>query len=543
MEKEITLIKSDGWWKYGVVYQIYPRSFYDSNGDGIGDIPGVIEKLDYLSHLGVDAIWLSPVNTSPMFDFGYDISNYNEIDPVFGTMSDYRTLIDESHTRGIHVIMDLVLNHTSHLHPWFVESRSSTDNPKRDWYIWDKGDGGRPPNNWISIFGSSAWKYDSSTGEYYYHSFMEEQPDLNWRNPGLKEAMFDMIRFWLDLGVDGFRLDVINLLIKDLKLRNNPVRFGIPLFQKNKYNRNRKELHGLLREVRKILDQYNDTMSVGEIFMPPPGEPELSAGYLGSGEDELHLAFDFSLIFRLWSARSYYKCIERWMNAIPVNGWPCHVLSNHDQPRSMWRYNWGNEGGKRSPVAAALLLTLKGTPFIYYGEEIGMKNSRIGRKDIQDPFGKKFWPLFRGRDSSRTPMQWSPENNGGFTVGRSWLPVGVDYKTINVKNQMEDKFSLLNFYRDLIEIRKQKKALQQGDWVPVMKGYNGIIAYYRVFGEEVIFVALNFTGKIKNINIHNRAQWKNLLSTHKSLHTHYTNLKFSLDPYEATIIEKIGPFS
>lgn len=528
------------WWKHGVIYQIYPRSFYDSNGDGTGDLRGIIGKLDYLSDLGIDAIWLSPINRSPMHDFGYDISDYYDIDPVFGTAGDFKELIAGAHDRGIRVLMDLVLNHTSHLHPWFLSSRSSRNNPKRDWYIWRDGSRDRPPNNWRSNFGGSAWKWDDLTCQYYLHSFLEEQPDLNWRNPALRKAVFDMITHWLDSGVDGFRLDVVNWLVKDRRFRNNPAVPGAPFFQRHRYDRNRTETHDILKELRLLLDRYGDRMAVGEVFTLPPGDPALSAAYLGNGEDELNLAFDFSLIYRPWDARRFYRTIRRWMKHIPEKGWPCHVLSNHDQPRGINRYGGGRDDRKRAKVAAALLLTLRGTPFIYYGEEIGMRNCRVPRCDMRDPLGKRYWPLFAGRDPARSPMQWSPGENAGFSTARPWLPVGVDYRRINVEEESRDPYSLLNFYVALITVRKKKAALHRGGWKPVLKGHHGVLGYYRRHEGQTIFVALNFTDTIKRVHIHDRGQWKVLLSTHRFADTHFTSLQFELSPYEATILEKIG---
>ena len=528
------------WWKSGVIYQIYPRSFYDSGGDGVGDIPGIIEKLDYLSFLGIDAIWLSPINTSPMYDSGYDISDYYAIDPVFGTAGDFDRLIGEAHARGIRIIMDLVLNHTSYLHTWFLSSRSSRSSPARDWYIWRDSDHGRPPNNWRSAFGGSAWKWDDMTCQYYLHSFLEEQPDLNWRNDGLKAAVFRMIRYWLDRGVDGFRLDVVNWLMKDRKFRNNPTVPGLPFLQKHRYDRNRPQTHGLLRELRLLLDEYPDRMAVGEVFTLPPGDPSLAASFLGNGSDELHLAFDFSLMYRPWNARSFYRALRRWTRAVPENGWPCHVLSNHDQPRSMSRYGHEGDGEKRARVAATLLLTMKGTPFIYYGEEIGMKNRRVPRCDMRDPLGKRYWPLFAGRDPARTPMQWSPAENAGFTAGRPWLPVGVDYLHVNVEAEREDRYSILNFYRSLIQVRKSTPALRMGSWHPVLKGHHGTIGYYRSHENRVTFVALNFTDKARRVHVHDRGQWIVIHSTHRALNSHFTSLELTLLPYEATVLEKIG---
>ncbi len=529
------------WWKHGVIYQIYPRSFYDSNGDGVGDIPGIIEKLDYLSYLGVDAIWLSPINASPMYDCGYDISDYYAIDPVFGSSSDFDRLVDTAHSRGIRIIMDLVLNHTSHLHRWFLSSRSSRSNPMRNWYLWRDGEAGRPPNNWRSAFGGSAWKWDEMTCQYYLHSFLEEQPDLNWRDEGLRAAVFRMIRHWLDRGVDGFRLDVVNWLIKDRRFRNNQSLPGIPFFQKHRYDRNRPETHDILRELRLILDEYDGRMAVGEVFTLPPGDPVLSASYLGSGHDELHLAFDFSLMYRPWSARRFYRALRRWTNAVPEDGWPCHVLSNHDQTRSMSRYGREGDREKRALVAATLLMTIRGTPFLYYGEEIGMQGWRIPRSDMRDPLGKRYWPLFAGRDPARTPMQWSPGDNAGFSAGRPWLPIGVDYPRVNVETERADRYSILNYYRSLIAVRRASPALRIGSWEPVLKGYHGTIGYYRRLDGETVFVALNFTDKSRRVHVHDRGQWIVLLSSHRSTNTHFTSLEFTLSPYEATILKKIGP--
>ncbi len=529
------------WWKHGVIYQIYPRSFYDSNGDGVGDIPGIIEKLDYITALGVDAIWLSPVNASPMRDCGYDISDYYRIDPVFGTEADFRRLINKAHARGLRIVMDMVMNHTSHLHPWFLSSRTTRKSPKRDWYIWHDGHRNRPPNNWQSIFGGSAWMWDEHTLQYFLHSFLEEQPDLNWRNKELRAAMYGMLRYWLDLGVDGFRLDVVNWFIKDGRFRNNPAIPGVPMLQKHIHDRNRPEMHDIMKEIRQVLDQYDERMAVGEVFTMPPGNPSLSASCLGDGADELHMAFDFSLMYRPWNARSYYRCLRRWDRSIPKEGWPCHVLSNHDQPRGMSRYGGGRDGVKRAKVAAALLLTLKGTPFLYYGEEIGMKNRHVPRGDMRDPLGKRYWPFFPGRDPSRTPMQWTGGENAGFTSGRSWLPVGVDYRDINVQSQENDRYSVYRFYKSLLALRREKTALHRGKWKPALKGRRGVLGYYREHEKNVIFIALNFIGKNRKVHIRDRGQWKVLLSTHKFRNTYFNSLEFNLSPYEATVLEKTGP--
>lgn len=535
--------KSDWlWWKHGVLYQIYPRSFQDSNDDGIGDIPGIIARLDYLADLGVDGIWLSPVNTSPMFDFGYDISDYRGIDPLFGNLKDFDGLIREAHRRGIRIIMDLVINHTSHLHPWFLESRSSRDNPKRDWYVWHDGIDGKPPNNWMASFGGRAWEWDGATGQYYLHTFLKEQPDLNWRNPAVKKAVFGEIRFWLDRGVDGFRLDVVNWFVKDGKLRSNP--FGIgpnaprPYdLQKHIYDRNQPETHDIIKDFRKLLDRYRERMSVGEVYSEPPGNPALSAEYLGGGR-ELHLTFDFSLVFTEWDAAKIHARIDKWMGSIPPGGWPCHVLSNHDNPRALGRYAKGRETGARARVAAALLLTLKGTPFIYYGEEIGMRNGKIRRKEIVDPPGIKYWPLYKGRDPERTPMQWSADEYAGFSSVKPWLPVNADHREVNARRERRDPNSLLNFYRSLIALRKEKKSLHRGEWAPLEKGTHEMIAYYRTCENEKVLVILNF-GKGAKIFRFGEGIWKVIFSTHRPVGDVYSRPEMELCPYEATLMERV----
>ncbi len=533
-------MSENSWWKRGIIYQVYPRSFYDKSGDGIGDIPGITEKLDYLQWLGADALWLSPVNTSPMYDYGYDISDYCDIDPLYGTMKDFDRLIKEAGRRGIRIIMDLVINHTSHLHQWFQESRSSVDSEKRDWYIWKKGREGGPPNNWKSSFGGSAWEYDRHTDEYYLHSFLREQPDLNWRNRELREEVFKMVDFWLKKGVDGFRLDVVNWYVKDDKFRDNPSLFKFMKGNRNKYDRNRAESHDIVKELRALLDLYEDRVAVGEVFCLPPGDPALSASYLGDGTDELHMAFDFSLMYRFWGARRYYRVLKKWYNLIPGQGWPCNVTSNHDQPRGRSRY-MGEEGSDaRARLAAVLLLTLPGTPFIYYGEELGMKNGNLPRKDIVDPLGKRYWPVYKGRDSARTPMLWDASENAGFSKATPWLPVNSDYEKINAEVQKNDRYSILNTYKKLIEIRKKHSALHLGKWKPEIRGFHNVLAYYRKSEKETIFVVLNFSSGERKISVSNRGQWRVLFSTHRTSSEHLTDLRMTLFPYESTVIKKIG---
>lgn len=522
------------WWKHGVIYHIYPRSFMDSNGDGIGDLHGIMSKLDYLSDLGVDGIWLSPVYLSPMVDFGYDVSDYRSIDPVFGTMEDFKMLIDKAHNLGIRIICDMILNHTSDKHPWFLESKASKDSSKRDWYIWKDASNGGLPNNWKTAVGGSAWEFDETTSQYYCHSFFKEQPDLNWRNPALSEVFFKELKFWLDLGVDGFRLDVINFIVKDKKFRNNPYFFGIPFFQRHLFTRNRPKSHKIVGELRKLVNQYDNRVIVGEIYTLPPGNSKIAASYLANGNG-MHMAFDFSLIFRHWNARRYYECIQNMYAYIPEKSWPCNVLSNHDLFRSIDRFPWRRNKTEKAKVAAALLLTLKGTPFIYYGEETGMRNARIKYRDIQDPLGKRFWPFFSGRDKARTPMQWNSGKNAGFTAGSPWLPVNADSLKRNVENQDKDKKSILNFYRILIKIRKSHPALRQGRWVPLIAGQNGILAYARIYNDQRIVVILNFTGRKKRIFLPEHNYGCVLYSTHRNNEEtfHFQNLW--IFPFEVSI--------
>jgi alpha-glucosidase len=526
------------WWKHGVIYHIYPRSFYDANGDGVGDLEGIIQKLDYLSELGVTAIWLSPIYDSPNHDFGYDVKDYRKIHPSFGTLDDFKKLLKKAHKKGIRIIMDLIMNHTSIYHPWFIESSSSRSNPKRDWYIWKDAKNGKAPNNWKSAFIGSAWEWHEDTGQYYMHSFLKEQADLNWRNEDMQMAFFEEIQYWLDLGVDGFRLDVINLIIKDKKFRDNPQVFRFINRQVQLYTRNRPASYKIVRKFRKLLDSYNDKMSVGEIYSTPPGNPAIAASYLGKGEDALHLTFDFSLIFRRWSARSYYLAIRRWMNFIPKKGWPCFVLSNHDLHRSINRIGIGGNKNEKAKIAATLLLTMKGTPFIYYGEEIGIPNVKIDRKDIKDPLGKRYWPIYSGRDSARTPMRWTDGENAGFSTANPWLPVGDDFPENNVQVLEKDPESIFNVYKRLITLRNENEILQKGNWLPFLKGQKGVLAYYRDFKKERILVALNFTAKSKWIYANNGSIWKVLFSTHRD-ENDFLCRKTELEPYEALVLYRV----
>lgn len=521
------------WWKGGVIYHIYPRSFKDSDHDGIGDLRGIIQKIDYLQELGVDAVWLSPVYPSPLVDGGYDISDYKKIHPDYGTLEDFRQLLDIAHQKNIRIIMDLVLNHTSDKHPWFLESRSSIDNPKRDWYIWQSSSNGKKPNNWKTNFGKKAWKYDTHTNEYYYHSFFWEQPDLNWRNPEVRKAMFDIISFWLDMGIDGFRLDVINMLFKDETLRDD--HSGLLFSERKVFSRNQPEVYEFLKEFRFLLDQYPNAMSVGEIYAPPPGDTKLAAGFLGNGSDMLHLAFDFSLIFAVWRASAYYKVIKGYYESIPQMGWPCFFLSNHDIGRSVKRIKWAFHQHSRAKLHAVLLLTLKGTPFIYYGDEIGMENTKILRHKIRDLYGKLFYPFYKGRDGARTPMQWNNTVYAGFSLHEPWLPVNENYLSVNVETESGEPYSIYSIYKKLIALKKQYHSLQSGEIKFLNKGNKNVLVYYRYLENEKIVVLLNFGWNRKRIKIKDIDQAVVIFSTQRRISS-ITEEKMVLEPHEGLVL-------
>lgn len=529
------------WWRDGVIYQIYPRSFSDSNQDGIGDINGITARLDYLADLGVDALWLSPIYPSPDVDFGYDVSDYTAIDPRFGTMADFDRLVNEAHTRGIRIILDLVLNHTSNQHPWFQQSRLSRDNPYRDYYIWrNPAPGGRPPNHWQAVFGGSAWEWDPKTGQYYYHMFYAQQPDVNWRNPAVRAAMLDVFRFWMDRGVDGFRLDVFNVYFKDDELRRNPRTLRGPYLglrpfdrQKHIFDTNRPELFPLLAEIRGLLDSYPERYAVGETFLSTPTS---AAQY--TGPDRLHAAFNFRLLECPWNPARILRAVEEWEAALGPAGWPTQVLNNHDQVRSATRYRCGKED-ERLKVAAALLLTLRGTPFIYYGEEIGMRNLNVPREMIQDPIGRRYWPFHPGRDGCRGPMQWNAARNAGFTNAIPWLPTHPDYPRRNVQAQQGDPDSLLNFYRRLIRLRRELPALRSGQFMAVHHKPGKILAYLRRDGEQNILVALNFSARPARLTLPtglSGTRWSLVLSSHDRLKAFDFYNTLELAGYEALIL-------
>jgi len=505
------------WWRDGVIYQIYPRSFADSNGDGIGDLNGITSRLDYLKGLGVDGLWLSPIYPSPNVDFGYDVSDYTAIHPDFGSMADFERLVAETHARGMHIILDLVLNHTSDQHPWFQQSRMSRDNPYRDYYLWRplKPDGS-PPNNWTSVFGGPGWKVDPATGEAYFHMFYPQQPDLNWRNPAVRAAILDVFRFWLGKGVDGFRLDVFNAYFKDADLKDNPPAFGIRAFDRIRHihDIDQPEMMPLLAEIRAILDEQPGRYAVGETFI---ATPERAASYCGT--DKLHAAFNFDLLHRPWSARAFLTSIQKWEGVLEPGVVPNYVLNNHDNKRSATRFGRG-EDDRRLKAAIAILLTLRGTPFIYYGEEIGMRDVPIRRSEIQDPLGLTFWPIPVGRDGCRSPMQWNSSENAGFTTGKPWIKVHRNHQQRNVDAQSDDPNSLLNFYRRMIQLRRDHPVLSTGMFQPITLEPINLLGYLRQDDDETILVGVNF-GRLRRrlvlgTTLRN-SKWELLLSSQRSV--------------------------
>jgi alpha-glucosidase len=478
------------WWQRGIIYQIYPRSFMDSDGDGVGDLPGITSKLDYLADLGVDAVWLSPIFPSPMADFGYDVTDYTGIHPLFGTLDDFDKLLAEVHARGLKIMLDFVPNHTSDEHPWFISARSSRDDPKRDWYIWrDPAPDGGPPNNWLSLFGGSAWQWDQATGQYYLHLFLDKQPDLNWRNPAVQAAMLDALHFWLDRGVDGFRVDVIWLMIKDEQFRDNPPN---PAYQAGQppfgallpiYSSDRPEIHDIIALMRRLLDQYDERMMVGEIYLPI----ERLVTYYGVNGSGAHLPFNFQMIGMPWNARVIGAAIDAYEAALPADGWPNWVLGNHDQHRVASRI-----GARQARVAAMLLLTLRGTPTMYYGDEIGMHDVEIPPELVQDPQEKNLTGFGLGRDPERTPMQWDAGANAGFSSGAPWLPLADNYETVNVAAERDDPHSMLTLYRRLIALRRATPALEVGSYAPVPTG-GDVLAYLREDAKQRFLIALNMS--------------------------------------------------
>ena len=549
------------WWQTAVIYQIYPRSFQDSNGDGVGDLAGIMARLEYVAKLGVEAIWISPFYPSPMADFGYDVSDYCNVDPMFGTLDDFDALITRIHELGLKLIMDFVPNHTSDQHPWFLESRSSKDNPKRNWYLWhDPAEGmgppsNRPPNNWLSQFGGSAWTWDEVTGQFYLHSFLAQQPDLNWRNPDVRKAMYNALRFWLDRGVDGFRMDVLWLLIKDAQCRDNPINpdwkpgtssFGrfLPL-----YTANRPETHEIVSEMRSLLETYpGDRLLIGEIYLPieelvqyygasvPEGKEEethdlTTAAITGPRLKGAQLPFNFHLIQTPWTPHAIACLVRDYEAALPPGAWPNWVLGNHDQMRLATRI-----GPEQARVAGMLLLTLRGTPTMYYGDELGLKNGVIAPDQVHDPAEKNQPGIGMGRDPERTPMPWDNSLNAGFTSGKPWLPIGADYTLYTVETETKDPESVLCLYRNLLELRRTHPALHSGDVYgvkPTDEGNEHVLAYRRTDGVERMQVLLNFSAETQTVSC---PPGHVLLSTHPGGKGTSLSGSVTLQPHEGMII-------
>jgi len=521
-QKAAKAVDGDGhqWWQNAVFYEVYPRSFADSNNDGVGDLNGIASKLDYLKNLGVDAIWISPCFPSPQVDFGYDVSDYENIDPMYGTLEDFDKLEQEAQKRGIRIILDFVLNHTSDQHKWFLDSKSSRTSEHRDWYIWRDGKGpGQPPNNWISTFGGSAWTFDPATSQYYYHYFYPQQPDLNWRNPAVENAMFDVTRWWYKRGVAGFRLDAVDTLFEDPNLHDNPILPGKDAYgdpnEENKYNDKLPEVHDVLRALRKVADE-NSAVLIGETWTSDIAELNQ---YYGQNKDELQLPMDFlfTTINKL-SPADFRKQIAAVNSA---SGWPTFVISNHDIVRSYDRYGDGQHNDQIAKLMAALYLTLRGTPIMYYGEEIGMKTTPPTRKeDVKDPIGRTGWPKEKGRDGERTPMQWNDSQNAGFSEAKPWLPVPPTYKTHNVADELRDPNSILSFYKNVLKLRHTNKALLDGDYIPLNENDQNVLSYLRAYNDQIVLVALNMSGTRQKVNFafskNGFTSAKNLITTGKS---------------------------
>ncbi len=504
--QQVSQNSSDPWWKNAVIYEIYPRSFQDSNGDGIGDINGITSRLDYLKDLGIDAIWITPMYPSPQVDFGYDIADYEAIDPQYGTMADFDHMVSEAKRLNIRVIMDYVPNHTSDQNKWFLESRSSRTNPKRDWYIWRDGKGpGKPPNNWQSWFGHSAWTFDAKTGQWYYHYFYVQQPDLNWRNPEVRNAMYDVLRFWLDRGASGFRMDAVSRLFEDPNLHNDPIlpgknAFGDPNI-KHKYTDDLPEVHDVLREIRKLVDSYpGDPVLISEA--DEPTIQDLVKMY-GPNNDEIHLPMDFKVAdVNKLSAPEFRRLLDE-VEFNPLDGQPYFFFGNHDQVRTWDRYGDGVHNDQIAKLLATLLLTTRATPQMYYGEELGMRTTTPTRvEDVRDPVGRTGWPKDKGRDGERTPMQWNSSENAGFsTATKTWLPVPPSAAQYNVATEERDPDSIFNFYKRVIALRRESPALRGGDYVAVNRDDANVLAYLRKGpgGSDSVLVALNMSTEPRTI--------------------------------------------
>jgi alpha-glucosidase len=508
----------------------------DSGGDGVGDLEGLRARLDYLVWLGIDAIWVSPIYPSPMADFGYDISDFCDVDPRFGSLATFDALARDAHARGLKVILDYVPNHTSDRHPWFLAARRSREDPKRDWYIWrDPAPDGGPPTNWLSEFGGSAWQWEPETAQHYYHAYLVQQPDLNWRHPEVRAEMLKVLAFWLDRGVDGFRIDTIHHLIKDDRFRDNPPN---PAFTAGQpphrallrlYTTDRAEVHAAIAEMRTVLDRYPDRVLIGEAYLPV----ERLMSYYGVDLGGIHLPFNFQLIHAPWEARLLADVAARYEAALPPGAWPNWVLGNHDRSRIATRV-----GARQARVAAMLLLTLRGTPTMYYGDELGLQDVAIPPDEVHDPWEKNVPGLGLGRDPERTPMPWDTTANAGFSTARPWLPLNADHATVNVESERRDPTSMLNLYRRLLALRRQRPALTAGSYVGLDVGDDGVLAYRRDLGPDRVAVLLNLTGTARQIAVDPAlAAGRVLLSTASDPSTDRVDPVVRLAPDEGVILD------
>ena len=507
-QENASVLSSDpDWWRGAVIYQIYPRSYQDTNHDGIGDLPGIIHRLPHVASLGVDAIWISPFFTSPMLDYGYDVSDYRDVDPMFGTLSDFDALIEKAHKLGLRVMIDLVLSHTSDQHPWFKESRANRDNAKEDWYVWaDAKPDGSPPNNWLSIFGGSAWEWDTSRMQYYLHNFLREQPDLNFHNMDVQDAVLDVARFWLKRGVDGFRLDTVNFYVHDQELRDNPALSNEEknsaiapsvnpyTFQNHVYDKSRPENLEFLAKLRGVMDEFQDITSVGEVGDDQQGL-EIQAAYT-EGKKRLHMCYGFDFLSQPYpTGTRVAEIIERFQRIAP-NSWACWAYSNHDVMHHTSRWSLSHQAHR---AYLALLLSLRGSVCLYQGEELALPEAYVSFEDLQDPYGIRFWPTFKGRDGCRTPMVWSAEGaHGGFSEAQPWLPVAMEHRPQAVEAQDKDPGSMLNFYRKMIDYRTSRDELIKGSF-DVVEAEDNYIAFLRAKGDSKMFCAFNLSDEPRTV--------------------------------------------
>lgn len=559
------------WWKHAVFYEIYPRSFQDSNGDGLGDLNGITQRLNDLQSLGVDAIWIAPMYPSPQVDFGYDISDYESVDPPYGTLADFDKLQASAKQHNIRIILDMVLNHTSDKHKWFIESASSRNNPKADWYVWNDGkpanapgvsvyqkrfehEGMVPPNNWESLFGGSAWEWVPARHQFYYHKFYKQQPDLNWRNPAVEKAMFDTMRFWLDRGVAGFRLDAIPTLFEDPQLRDEPVLEGTNAQGdpnlKNIYTDNLPEIHNVIRRMRAMVKSYpGDRVLIGETYLP--NTAELDKWYGGAAHDELQLPMDLLVGFRAQFTASDFRRYLTEAQTLLHGSWPLLVFDNHDNPRSWDRFgSIADTPEAKTNIArilATVLFTSRASSLMYYGEELGMHTQTPTRvEDVRDPIGITGWPKEKGRDGERTPMQWSSEPNAGFsTNSKTWLPIESDSTTVNVATESADPHSLLNWYKKLIEYRRTNPALRYGGTIMVDTDNLSVLSWVRTApsGAKPVLVCMNFTAHPQIIHLDltsaniKSTTVKTLLASDSSLESKTTLTDVTIPPYGSWIAE------